>query len=169
MSIDVRAETIINRPKAEVAELTLDFRSDPLWRHSLVKSSPVDAKLPSEGSKVARVARFLGHELEYLTEVLEYDPESYCVLQTSGGAYDSTLRFELEAIAEDQTRASIHMEGEARHAFKLTERFLARRAADDLHRNLAALKALLEIDLDVSTRAGTRASATQSSLAPTSL
>jgi uncharacterized membrane protein len=74
MSIDITAEVSVRRPLGEVAAYMIDPAHDPEWiggvREVRVQTPPPLAV----GSRVARVASFLGRRVEYVNEVTELDP-----------------------------------------------------------------------------------------------
>jgi uncharacterized membrane protein len=74
MSIDVTAEVAIARPRAEVAAYMIDPANDPTWIGG-VRDVRMQTPPPLRaGSRVARVASFLGRRVEYVNEVTELDP-----------------------------------------------------------------------------------------------
>ena len=74
MRIDVTAEVEIRRPRAEVAAYMTDPANDPTWIGG-VREVRMETPPPLRaGSRVARVAGFLGRRVEYVNEVTELDP-----------------------------------------------------------------------------------------------
>jgi uncharacterized protein YndB with AHSA1/START domain len=69
VSIDVVAEVLVRRPRDEVAAYMTDPANDPEWIGGL-RSARLEGDPPlREGSRVARVASFLGRTVEYVNEV----------------------------------------------------------------------------------------------------
>jgi len=73
--IDVTARVQIARPRAEVAAYMTDPANDPAWIGG-VREVRVETPPPLRaGSRVARVAAFLGRRVEYVNEITELDPD----------------------------------------------------------------------------------------------
>jgi uncharacterized membrane protein len=73
MSVDVTAEVTIRRPLADVAAYMIDPANDPAWIGG-VREVRMETPPPlGVGSRVARVASFLGRRVEYVNEVTELD------------------------------------------------------------------------------------------------
>jgi uncharacterized membrane protein len=71
---DVTAEVTIRRPRAEVAAYMTDPANDPAWIGG-VREVRMETPPPlGAGSRVARVAVFLGRRVEYVNEVTRLDP-----------------------------------------------------------------------------------------------
>jgi len=74
VSIDITAEVAIRRPLGEVAAYMIDPANDPTWIGG-VREVRMETPPPLQvGSRVARVAHFLGRRVEYVNEVTELDP-----------------------------------------------------------------------------------------------
>lgn len=72
--VDVRTETVINRPRAEVARYAADPTNAPEW-YSNIKSVRWETAPPlGVGSRLGFVAEFLGRTLEYTYEFTELAP-----------------------------------------------------------------------------------------------
>ncbi|HEV3376893.1 MAG TPA: SRPBCC family protein [Thermoleophilaceae bacterium] len=74
MSIDVLAEVQVRRPREQVAAYMTDPANDPEWIGGLREARLVGDGPVREGSRVARVASFLGRRVEYLNEITRLEP-----------------------------------------------------------------------------------------------
>ena len=75
MNVDITAEVRVARPPAEVAAYMTDPEHDPEWIGGV---SAVRMETPppvAVGTRVARVAGFLGRRVEYVNEVAGLDDE----------------------------------------------------------------------------------------------
>jgi len=73
VSIDITAEVAIRRPLGEVAAYMIDPANDPTWIGG-VREVRMETPPPLQvGSRVARVAHFLGRRVEYVNEVTALD------------------------------------------------------------------------------------------------
>ena len=74
MSIDVVGEVHVRRPPERVAAYMTDPANDPQWIGGLREARLVGDGPVGEGSRVARVASFLGRRVEYLNEITRLGP-----------------------------------------------------------------------------------------------
>jgi uncharacterized protein YndB with AHSA1/START domain len=75
VKIDITAEVRVARPPAEVAAYMTDPTNDPEWIGG-VSEARLEGEPPVRpGSRVARVAGFLGKRVDYVNEVLALDAE----------------------------------------------------------------------------------------------
>jgi uncharacterized membrane protein len=74
MTIDVTGEVRVRRPRDEVAAYMSDPANDPEWIGGLREARLVGEGPLAEGSRVARVASFMGRRVEYVNEVTTLDP-----------------------------------------------------------------------------------------------
>jgi hypothetical protein len=75
MSIDVTAEVHVQRPRAEVAAYMTDPANDAQWIGGLREAHLVGEPPLAPGSRVERVASFMGRRVEYVLEITTLDPE----------------------------------------------------------------------------------------------
>ena len=144
MSIDVTAEIKIGRARGDVAVYATDASNDPLWIGGVVESGVLSDGPVRQGTRVARVAKFLGKRIEYVNEVIEYDPGVRLVMKSDSGPFPMTASYEFEE-GEGGTLTQIHVRGEAEGFFKLAAPVLARSVKRSITRNLETLKGLLEM------------------------
>jgi uncharacterized membrane protein len=74
MSIDVLGEVNVRRPREEVAAYMTDPANDPEWIGGLREARLVGDGPLGEGSRVARVASFMGRRVEYVNEITTLEP-----------------------------------------------------------------------------------------------
>ena len=75
MSIDVTAEPVIDRAREDLARYAMEPDNDPTWIGGIVEAKRLSEGPIGEGTRVARVAKFLGKRIEYVNEVVEYDAQ----------------------------------------------------------------------------------------------
>jgi uncharacterized protein YndB with AHSA1/START domain len=71
--IDITAEVLVARPPAEVATYMTDPAHDPEWIGGVREVRLLTPPPVAAGSRVARVASFLGRRVEYVNEVVALD------------------------------------------------------------------------------------------------
>jgi uncharacterized membrane protein len=69
VSIDVVAEVRVARPREEVAAYMVDPANDPEWIGGLREARLLDEPPLREGSRVERVASFMGRRIEYVNQI----------------------------------------------------------------------------------------------------
>ena len=140
---DVSVETVIDRPRSEVAGFTSDWQNDPKWIRALT-----DVRLVSEGpfgvgSRVARVARFLGRDMEYVNEIAELVPGERLVMRSVKAPFPMTVTYRW-ADASDGTRMTIRTEGDASGFYRIAGPALSMAVRRGIRGDLEQLKELME-------------------------
>ncbi len=98
------------------------------------------------GSKVKRVARFLGRRLEMTAEVTEYEPNQRLSGRSVGGPIPGRIEYRFEP-TESGTRVQVNVDAQAEGLYKLADPVLSGVAKHAWDTDLAALKALLEAEV----------------------
>lgn len=142
-TVDVSVDTVIQRPPAVVAAYASDPSNAPDW---YARISEVAWKTPPPlevGSEVAFVARFLGRELRYTYEVLQYTPTSL-VMRTAEGPFPMETSYRYETTPEGYTRMTLRNRGTPSGFSRLVGPFMRRAIQRANRKDLRALKARLE-------------------------
>ena len=92
MAVDVLTETVIERPREQVAAYAADPSSAPEWYENIEAAEWKTPPPLRTGSRVAFVARFLGRRLAYTYEVVEHVPGKRLVMRTAEGPFRSSHR-----------------------------------------------------------------------------
>ena len=90
----------------------------------------------------------MGKRIEYVNEVVEYDPTSLLVMRSVKGPFPMTIHYRFED-AGGGTRASIRIQGEGIGFYRLAGPLLARPVKRNVTKDLGTLKDLLESRTDV--------------------
>lgn len=143
MGVDVTTEITIKRPVAAVAAYAGDPSQAPNWYEN-IKAVDWETDPPVRvGSKMTFVARFLGRELAYTYEVVEFVPDERLVMRTAQGPFPMETIYSWTPVGES-TRMTLRNRGEPTGFSKLAAPLMAlamkRANRKDLHR----LQALLE-------------------------
>ncbi|MEE9094815.1 SRPBCC family protein [Pseudarthrobacter phenanthrenivorans] len=85
--VNVQTEIHINRPRAEVADFAANPENAPRWYVNIHKSQRLDSGPLGPGSKVAFTAKFLGRELKYTYEFVDYVSGEKLVMRTAQGPF----------------------------------------------------------------------------------
>ncbi len=143
MSIDVTAETVIDRAREDVARYAMEPDNDPTWIGGIVEAKRLSEGPIGEGTRVARVAKFLGKRIEYVNEVVEYDAQGLLVMRSVSGPFPMQIRYEFEERAGG-TLARIRVQGEGKRFFRMWEPLLRRMVKRNVSKDLKRLKRLME-------------------------
>ncbi len=144
MPVDVRTETVIDRPPAEVSAYAGDPSNAPQW---YVNIKSVEWKTPPPmrvGSQLAFVARFLGRRLAYTYEIIDLVPGHRLVMRTAQGPFPMETTYTWEPVGEGQTRMTLRNRGEPVGFSKITAPLMAAAMRRANQKDLALLKRLLE-------------------------
>ena len=142
MNIDVKAEVVINRPKDDVASFVMNADNDPVWISGIVETKTLTDPPLSVGTKVRRVAEFLGRRMEYVPEVVEYDPKALLVMRIDS-PFEMMIRYEFEE-ADNGTLIRIRIQGEGTGFYKLAGPLIANTIKQNVIKDLKTLKGILE-------------------------
>jgi uncharacterized membrane protein len=150
---DVTVETTIARPRSEVARYATDWRNDREWIRALTDVTLVSEPPFGVGSRVRRIAKFLGKPIEYVNEVVELEPERRLVMRSVEAPFPMTVTYEFED-AGGGTRTRIRARGDASGFYRLAAPLLARAVRRGIAGDLAALKDTLEAPSEAARRCG---------------
>lgn len=143
MGVDVRTETLIARPLAEVAAYAADPTNAPEWYHNIRSVEWKGEAIVQVGARVAFIAQFLGRTLSYTYEVLEYRPNHRMVMRTAEGPFPMETVYEWSEHA-DGTHMRLINRGEPSGFSKLAAPMMARAMRSANVKDLASLKSILE-------------------------
>ena len=143
MAIDVTVDIEISRPRDEVVAFTLEPSNDPAWIGGVVDSEKLTDGPMELGARVRRTAKFLGRCIDYVTEVVEYDPGRLLVMRAIEGPFAMIVSYGFEDAGEG-TRVSVRNQGEATGFFKLAAPLLAKAMKRSVGGDVKRLKKILE-------------------------
>jgi hypothetical protein len=142
MSVDVKAEVVIERPRSEVAKLLFDPKSDVIWTGNINNSFPQTAGTLKKGSKVEHVGTFAGRAFSSVREVLFDEPEKRLDI-TGTEPFEMNIRYDLSDVPEGTLlKARIQSIGEI--LFQMPPAVLSKKVQEDITSDLKKLKKHLE-------------------------
>jgi hypothetical protein len=142
--VDVSSETVILRPRDEVAAYAADPDNVPAW---YVNIQSVEWKTPrpvAVGSRVAFVAHFLGRRLACTYEVVEFVPGERLGMRTSEGPFPMETSYVWRAIDSNHTHMTLRNRGEPTGFSRLISPFMSWMIGRANRKDLSCLKQLLE-------------------------
>ena len=140
---DVQVETIIRRPTGEVAGYAMNPENDRSWIGALTEVNVLTEGPVGEGTRVERVAQFLGERIEYVNEIVEYAPPARLRMQSVKAPFPMTVDYEF-AETDAGTLVRIRTGGNASGFYKLAGPLLDRAVRKGVAGDLKRLKAILE-------------------------
>ena len=141
--VNVQTEILINRPRAEVAAYAANPDNAPKWYVNIHKSQRLTDGPTGTGSKVAFTAQFLGRELKYTYEFVEYVPGEKLVMRTAQGPFpmQTTYTWTDEG---GGTRMTLGNTGKPSGFSKLAGLVMAPMIRRETRKDLQKLKSILE-------------------------
>jgi uncharacterized membrane protein len=144
VSVDVRTEIEIDRPRAEVAAFAADPDNATSWYENIERVDWESPKPVTVGSRLAFVAHFLGRRLAYTYEVREDVPGERFVMATSEGPFPMETTYAWQDAPNGGTRMTLRNRGEPSGFTKAVAPLMARAMRRANRKDLERLKAMLE-------------------------
>jgi uncharacterized membrane protein len=144
MPVDVVTETVIARPRDEVAAFVSDPGNATRWYENIKAVEWRTAPPLAVGSKVAFVAEFLGRRLEYTYEIVALEPGAKLVMRTAQGPFPMETTYTFQDAGADATRLTLRNRGEPAGFKKLAGGVMARAMRRANEKDLRRLKETLE-------------------------
>ena len=144
MTVDVAVTTVIERPIDEVSEFAGDPSNAPTWYRRIASAEWQTDPPITLGSCITFRARFLGRDLVYTYEVVEYTPGTQVAMRTSEGPFPMRTTYTWRPLSERATHMTLRNDGEPRGFSKLVAPILAPAMRRAMTQDLAQLKRLLE-------------------------
>ena len=144
MFVDVRTETVIDRPRQEVAAFTSDPSNATEWYRN-IRSVEWETSPPvAVGSRMRFRARFLGRDLVYTYEIRELVPGETLVMGTADGPFSMETTYTFEDAPGGGTRVGLRNRGEPTGFAKVLSSVMSKAMRRENTKDLARLKELLE-------------------------
>ena len=144
MRVDVTAGVEMQASCEAVAAYASDPLHDPEWIGGIEEARWLTEPPLRVGSRVERVARFMGRRIEYVLEVAELDPGRRVAMRSVRAPFPMEVTYSFEDAGEARCRASIHIGGEAGGFYRLAGPLLGPMVRRSISRDLRNLKRLSE-------------------------
>jgi uncharacterized membrane protein len=142
--VDVVTETVIRRPRDEVAAYAGDPGNAPRWYANIGSVEWRTAPPVAVGSRMDFVATFLRRRLAYTYEVVELVPGERLVMRTAQGPFPMETTYTWQPLDADTTRMTLRNRGRPRGFSVLLAPFMGAAVRRANRADLARLRVLLE-------------------------
>jgi polyketide cyclase/dehydrase/lipid transport protein len=146
VAIDTRAVILVARAREEVAAYLRDPGNDPDWIGGLRSARLVTEPPVGVGSRIERVASFLGRRIEYVNEIIELTG-TRLAMRSIRSPFPMRVTYGYDDVGDDATtttEVSVRVEGDASRLYRLADPLLAVLVRRSVQRDLRTLKRLLE-------------------------
>ena len=131
-----------------IATYAMDPANDPVWIGGIREANWVTEPPLRVGTRVERIASFLGRRIEYVLEVAELGPGARLRMVSVKSPFPMTVTYEFQDAGASATLAKIRVEGEPGGFYGLASPLMARAVrrsiSGDLRRLAAQMEALPE-------------------------
>ncbi|OIK15754.1 ATPase [Bacillus sp. MUM 116] len=142
--VDVLTEITIRSPIKNVAEYAANPDHAPEW-YANIKSVKWQTPTPlTIGSKIAYKAQFLGRELAYVYEVVDYIAEQKLIMKTADGPFPMETTYTWESNENNGTRMTLRNRGNPTGFSKWFTPFMGLMMKKANNKDLKKIKEILE-------------------------
>jgi hypothetical protein len=143
MPVDATATGTIARPCEEVAAYLRDPANDTTWIGGLRSARLLTPGPVAVGSRVERVASFLGRRVEYVNEIIELTGERL-VMRSVRSPFPMRVTYGHRQAGDGATDVSVRVEGDAGRFYALAAPLVGVAVRRSIARDLRNLKRVLE-------------------------
>jgi uncharacterized membrane protein len=144
MTVDVRTEIEIDRPRQEVSAYASDPDNAPAWYLNIDSVEWKTPKPVAVGSRIEFSAKFLGRRMTYTYEVKAADPGTRFVMATSEGPFPMETTYEWSDTEDGATKMSLRNRGVPDGLMGLLSALAAAGVRRANRKDLKLLKQILE-------------------------
>ncbi|MDQ1143718.1 putative membrane protein [Bacillus sp. SORGH_AS 510] len=144
--VDVLTDITIHCPREQVAAYAANPENAPEWYVNIKKAEWQLNKSVVIGARIAFIAQFLGRELSYVYEIVEYVPGEKMVMRTANGPFPMETTYTWEKIDDQTTRMTLRNKGNPTGFSKLFTPFMSTMMKKANNADLKRIKSMLEKD-----------------------
>ena len=142
--IKVETSVLVDQPIEKVFEFVTKPENDAKWYVGLESWDHTPDEPAGVGSTSQSKIRFLGIPIEVTWEVIGYEPPTKIAVKTIEGPVSIEAGYTFEAVAEGQTKVTVHGEADLVGVFDLAEPLVERMAQRQWEASFENLKDVLE-------------------------
>lgn len=144
--VDVLTDIIIHCPREQVAAYAANPENAPEWYVNIKKAEWQSEKSVDVGARIAFKAQFLGRELSYVYEIVEYVPGEKMVMRTANGPFPMETTYTWGKIDDQNTKMTLRNKGNPTGFSKLFTPFMSSMMKKANNADLKRIKSILEKD-----------------------
>jgi uncharacterized membrane protein len=142
-AIDVTGVTTIRVPRSHVAQYVIDHRNDLTWIGGISESELLGDPPVAVGSRVRRVASFMGRRIEYVNEVTALEPDTRLEMRSVKSPFPMVVTYGFQD-ADGGTATSVRVQGDPSALYRIAGPLLARQVRRSVQGDLERLRTILE-------------------------
>ncbi len=142
--VDVVTEIVIEKPSEEVANYAGNPDNAPTWYVNIKSAEWQTPKPLVIGSLIAFKAKFMGKELAYVYEIVEWDPGKKMVMRTADGPFPMETTYLWKDIGNNRTMMTLRNAGTPSGFSKLFRPIMTSMMKKANRKDLQMLKDILE-------------------------
>lgn len=142
--VDVITEIKICCALDKVSEYAANPDNAPNWYVNIHSAEWQTQKPMTLGSRIAFKAQFLGRELAYVYEIVEFIPGQKLVMRTANGPFPMETTYTWDVIDDNLTRMSLRNKGNPTGFSKLFAPFMSTMMTRANKKDLKKIKKILE-------------------------
>lgn len=144
MPLDVSSRVEIFAP----AEIVFDFAANPenapKWYDKIGSASWIGESGLRVGAQIAFEARFMGRQLNYIYEIVEYSAPHRLTMQTASGPFEMHTTYEVDELGNDKCAMKLRNWGEPKGFSKLLSPLMGLAVRRANNKDLRKLKSITE-------------------------
>ena len=107
--MDVTVSQLIRTSRADVAGYVMNPHNDPAWIGGIREARMLTPPPVAAGTRVARVAKFLGRSFEYVLEVADFQPGALLGMRSVSGPFPMRVTYRFDDATEGtRVRVCVH-------------------------------------------------------------
>jgi uncharacterized membrane protein len=142
--VDVFTEIKIKCPIDKVSTYAANPDNAPKWYVNINSADWKTDKPLTIGSRIAFKAKFLGRELAYVYEIVDFIPGQKMVMRTADGPFPMETTYTWKAINEYNTKMTLRNKGNPTGFSKLFTPFISTMMKKANYKDLKKIKDILE-------------------------
>jgi len=146
VKLGIEAETVIDRPAAEVFQfVAVDHCTNhPLWDPSVMEIVPPAGGVMAPAARLDIVRRTLGRSESLTFEVTEWQPPSRMTIATRSPNFDLSLASNIESLGDGRTRLVLRARARVSGPRALLVPIMKVKFGAEIKHNLSRIKQLVE-------------------------
>jgi len=143
-TVDVTTEIVIGQPVGVVAAYAADSSNAPAWYQNITSVTWETRPPLHAGSKLTFSARFLGRQLAYTYEIIDFVPAERLVMRTAQGPFPMETTYTWQPAGDRSTRMTLRNRGEPAGFPRLAAPLIATAVRHANRKDLRKLRAILQ-------------------------